>query len=80
VPIDELAEGIFRILGRFIAHLIVNVLVEIVFYLIGKVALRIITFGKYPPPPEQKHSEEFVQIVGFLVLVAAFTVLFMLKN
>jgi hypothetical protein len=80
VPINELAEGIFRILGRFIGHLIVNFLVEIVFYLIGKVVLRIITFGKYPPPPEQSHSAEFVQMVGFLVLVAAFAVLFIVKN
>lgn len=80
MPIDELAEGLFRVIGRFIAHLIINVLVEIIFYFIGKVVLRIITFGKYPPPPEQNHSAEFVQIFGFLVLAAAFAVLFMAKN
>ncbi len=80
MPVDEIAEGLFRVVGRIIAHLIVDVLIEVIFYLIGKVALRIITLGKYPPPPEERHSVGFVQLFGFLVVVAAFVVLFMAKQ
>jgi hypothetical protein len=76
VPIDDVAEGLFRVIGRLIAHLIVDVLIEIIFYLIGKVFLRIVTFGRYPPPAEQRHSVEFVEIVGFIVVVLAFVALY----
>lgn len=80
MPIDDVAEGVFREIGRFIALLVVDILIEVVFYVIGKVFLRIATFGRYPPSAEQKHSVEFVQIVGFLVIMTAFVALFFTKN
>ncbi len=80
MPIDEVAEGLFRIIGRFVAYFIIDVLFEIVFYLIGKVVLRVFTLGKYPPPPVQSHSTGFVQFIGILAFVAAFAVLVMVMK
>ena len=41
-----------------------------VFYWPGRVILKVVTFGMYPPPIDQKHSEEFVGSIGFIVSIA----------
>jgi hypothetical protein len=38
-------------------------------YTIGKVVLRMLTLGKYPPPQDLEHAESFVSVVGVIVLV-----------
>lgn len=74
MPIEEIAGGLLRIVGRFIIHLIGAILFEVVFYQLGKAVLRIITFGKYPPPED--HSTALVQVVGLVLVASAVTLYF----
>lgn len=79
MPLDDVAEGLFKIIGKFIVYLVIDVLLEIVLYLLGKFVLRTITLGKYPPKADKKHSHGFVQFVGFLVIVSIITGLYFIK-
>ena len=70
MPLDDLAGGLLQGIGRFIVYLVVDILLEIVFYFIGKYSLRILTVGKYPPKYEEKHCEGCVQAFGIVVFIA----------
>jgi len=70
MPIDDLAGGLIQAIARFFGWVILDILLEIVFYWIGKISLRIISFGKYPPRKEEKHCEGCVQALGLVVLIA----------
>lgn len=76
MPAGEIAEGIFK----FIARLVIEVVLEIVCYWVGKVVLRIITLGKYPPPQAQDHSESFVASIGLVTLVGVGMVIFQMAQ
>ena len=75
MPIDGVAEGVIRVVAKFLGYIIMQIIIEIVLYYIGKVALRIITLGKYPPKVGGEYSEGFVQFVGFLVVAVLFGIL-----
>jgi len=80
VPLDDIAVGLFKIIGKFIVYLVVDVLLEIVFYFLGKVVLQIVTLGKYPPKLDKEHSHGFVQFIGFLVIVSIVVGLYFIKK
>ena len=80
MPLDDIAVGLFKIIGKFIVYLVVDVLLEIVFYFLGKVVLQIVTLGKYPPKLDKEHSHGFVQFIGFLVIVSIVVGLYFIKK
>ncbi len=43
-----------------------------VLYWPGKVVLRLVTLGRYPPSITAHHNEEFVAVIGFVSLFFAF--------
>jgi len=80
VPIEDLAGGLFRIIGKIVAYVVVQLILEILLYAIGWVTLKAFTLGKYPPNRESKHSEGFVQFVGFLIIVSIFLTLVIINK
>jgi len=70
MPVDEVADGIFRVAWRVVAYILIDIITEIIFYWIGKITLRIITLGKYPPPADHEHADWFVSLIGILVVIA----------
>jgi hypothetical protein len=67
MAVEEIAEGLFRFLGR----ILFEVLVEMVFYGIGLVFLRAVTFGKYPADPLSNRATLVCQVTGLAVVVAS---------
>ena len=67
MPIEELGEGLFRGLFRFIGHVIVDVITEIVLHKTDWLFLRLVTLGRYPPPDPRPYAEGFVIAVGIVV-------------
>jgi hypothetical protein len=63
--IDALAEFIARFVGGFL----VEVIFYSVFYPLGWLMLKIVTFGRYPPPSPQQHNRDLV--AGFPLVVIA---------
>ena len=70
MPVDEVAEGFFRIAWRFVAYFLVDLVFEIGCYWLGWITLKIITIGKYPPPADHEHADWFVSLVGIIVVIA----------
>lgn len=40
------------------------------FYLPGWLLLRLLSFGRYPPPRGEPHSEELVALAGIVAVIA----------
>lgn len=72
MPIDGVAEGVIRVIAKFLGYIVMQIIIEMVLYVIGKVTLRIITLGKYPPKVGEEYLEGFVQFVGFIVVAILF--------
>ena len=62
-----------EVVAMVIAAAAVWLLIElgalVLFYWPGWVALRLITFGRYPPSPRQAHNRAFVSTAGAAVLL-----------
>ncbi len=63
---EEVVEGIGRLILRIIKWLIIDALVEFVIQGIGHVTLKIITLGKYPRP---NRDEGRTVVTGFVTIV-----------
>jgi hypothetical protein len=62
---DAIIEGALRIVGGFVAE----VVVVGVFYWPGWLILRFLTFGRYPPRKPHPHSAEFVAAIGLIGVI-----------
>ena len=65
---------------NFVSSWLVEVLLTVVFYWPGWLALRLVTLGRYPPRPKQTHNVAFVSTIGFAVLLAALTIGYQLSG
>jgi hypothetical protein len=55
---------------------IVEFIFTFVFYWPGKVVLRTMTLGRYPPPLDTPHNQTFVAIIGFTsILLTVITIM-----
>lgn len=66
---EEIGEGIVRLIYRFFRYIIIDALMEIVCFWIGRVFLLIITLGRYPRGKKVDDHEGFISFIGLLVIV-----------
>ena len=71
MPVDDIAEGALRLLGRLLWEFLVEVVFEVVCYGLGFGTLRLATFGKYPPADSTTRQDNICALVGLLELIAA---------
>ncbi|WP_316347414.1 hypothetical protein [Desulfuromonas acetoxidans] len=69
MPIDDLAEGFFKISGRFIGRVLIDVLFEFVCYWVGWAFLRLVTVGKYPKDTFNDAYDTVCSVVGFCIIL-----------
>jgi hypothetical protein len=60
MALDAIVEAIGNVIIDYVFHR--------VFYWSGWVVLKVITFGRYPPPQSQSHNRDFVAVF-FLILL-----------
>ncbi len=74
--LNDIAEGLFSVIGRALMYIFVEIFLEIVFYFIGYPIVKIVTLGKFPKPKtsllnnDGKHQDGWVGFVGILVIAA----------
>ena len=69
MPVEEVAESIFKLIFRGIAYLAIEIVWEVVCKWIGKMTLRIITLGKYPPADNKNYCEWCVLLLGMIIFI-----------
>jgi len=70
VPIDDLAEGVVRLLGRALIEFASEVVYEIICYFLGLATLRVATLGAYPPSRTTPRQQTICKLLGLAELVA----------
>lgn len=70
--LDALLELIVRLIGQFLLEVVFYGL----FYPVGWLMLKILTFGQYPPPTPNSHNREFVAIFPVVPILIAVTLAF----
>lgn len=68
--------AVLEALAELVARFVVEFLFYTVFYGIGWVMLKTVTFGRYPPPRPEKHNEELVALFPLAALFVGFTLAF----
>ncbi|HEX5804650.1 MAG TPA: hypothetical protein VFY24_16670 [Azospira sp.] len=63
-------------LFELIAKFLVELLFYTVLYGVGWAMLKMVTLGRYPPPPPQKHNEELVALLPVATLFVGITLAF----
>ena len=71
MPVEELAGSIFKGIFRILIFIILEVFWDVTCLIIGKITLRILTLGKYPPK-DKEYCEWCVQIFGLIILLSTF--------
>ena len=72
---EEAAEGLVKGILRFIRFILIELFCETLAYCIGRMSLKVVTFGKYPPIPETKKDRDRVIITGVLVTILTILVI-----
>ncbi|PLY04978.1 MAG: hypothetical protein C0622_02080 [Desulfuromonas sp.] len=80
MPIEEITEGVFRIVGRFFFRLFIEVVFEFLCYWAGRIFLKTISFGKYPKDHFGDKSDTVCTITGIGIVVAAIGIIAYLLN
>lgn len=69
MALGSLLEVIVELFVEVIVRPIISTIFYVVLYNIGKIALRLLTLGRYPPDVHSKHNKEFVAFFGLVPLV-----------
>ena len=64
---------VVEVVARAVGHVLVEVVLVGVFYWPGWLICRMITFGRYPPPPGVEHNRELVAGAALVTLVVVVT-------
>lgn len=71
---SDILEWLLHSLFAVVRYILLDLLIEFVFYYVGKGFLRACTFGKYPPATAHKKETEITMLVGFVIsLLLCFT-------
>lgn len=68
----RMLDALFELIAKFLIEFVFNT----VLYGVGWVMLKVVTFGRYPPRPPQKHSEELVALFPVAILFVGLAVAF----
>lgn len=82
--LDSLLELLIHGAGRVLGYIIIEILFDIVFYCIGVLFIKIITFGRYPKLREkrslqvdEKHKKSFpISLTGVVISIAVVVLYF----
>jgi len=66
MPMDELAGGALRLIGRFILDVLIQGFFEVACYFLGLWTLRIITLGRYPARRLNPGHEMLCMLLGLV--------------
>jgi len=69
MPLEDIAEGAARLLGRVLFEIVFELFYEIVGYYVGLGVLRVLTFGSYPPKTPTERQATMCKILGILTVV-----------
>lgn len=67
---EDLAEGVFRGILRFIKSVIIEGICEGVCYWVGRLFLQVVTMGNYPRGKQTINHQGRITVVGILVCIA----------
>ena len=68
-------DGLVEIIGRAFIDIVSQFVSKYVLYPIGLLALKLITFGMYPPLSKQ-HNRTFVSVFGLAIILTSVTVIY----
>lgn len=74
---EQLAEGFIKLIYKLIRTIIVEILVEVAFYWLGRGFLLCMTLGLYPRGKQLEQHEGRITCAGFVVFCGA---LFLIGN
>ena len=72
MPVEEVAESIFKLIFRGVAYLAIEILWEVVCKWIGETTLKTITRGKYPPTDNKNYCGWCVLFLGMVIFMGVF--------
>ncbi|MDJ0784007.1 MAG: hypothetical protein QNJ22_18715 [Desulfosarcinaceae bacterium] len=68
--LDEIAVPFFRLFGKFIAYLLVELFFHLFCYFIGRTFLRVVTLGQYRKWIKTRGDGDLEAFVGLMLLFA----------
>ncbi|AXT32620.1 hypothetical protein D1819_07010 [Pseudoalteromonas tunicata] len=69
VSVEELAEGAFKAILRFIRFILLEAICEFLIYWVGRIFLNIVTLGNYPRGRQVEDHEGRIICTGFAVII-----------
>lgn len=67
--LEEIAEGAVKGLLRFIRFLLTELFSETLTYWLGRIFLKAVTLGRYPPTPETAKDRDRIITTGVIVII-----------
>ena len=74
---EEIAEGFFRLIVGAIRWVVVDILLHVVCFFLGRVVLIVFTLGRYPRAYALDRDENKITSVGVLVLILAWVAIYL---
>jgi len=77
---DEISDGIFRLIGGIIRWFLLEIIYQIVIFNIGRFSLLLITLGRYPQRHCLEKDANRIAWIGILVLILAWIAIALYNN
>ena len=65
MPAEAVIEGLVEAIGRFLLEVVLEVVFEVVCYWVGRLTLKALTLGRYPPPPDRDFLKSEIHILDW---------------
>jgi hypothetical protein len=66
---EEIAEGVIKLVYRFMRFFLLDVICEFIIYWIGRIFLLVVTLGNYPRGRQVDEHEGRIICTGFVVII-----------
>ncbi len=77
---EEIAEGLFKIVGSMLRWFIFDILIHVVLFNIGRFTLLLITFGKYPRHEVVERDFNYISWAGVFVIILVWVAIALFNN